>query len=142
MPNYVYNKLEIKGNYNKVFNQIKGKNGVMDFNKIVPMPFIRSITSQSAVNWAYNNWDTKWNAVNPYIKGNTILFSTAWYPSLKIIEAMSKKFTDASFKITWADEEHYCRTGMAEYQCGRCLKKEEYKDGSEKAKKTYEYVKF
>ena len=63
MPNHVTNQIEFYGNQkniNKVFELIKGDNGYIDFNKIIPMP--KSLNIESGSNnhsylrvWVYNH---------------------------------------------------------------------------------------
>ena len=48
MPNHVTNQIEFYGNQkniNKVFELIKGDNGYIDFNKIIPMPKTLNLTA-------------------------------------------------------------------------------------------------
>jgi hypothetical protein len=140
MANIVYNRLEIKGNSSRVLEGMKGKNGIMDFNKVIPMP--RELNDNygfKTKDWAMENWDVKWNAEKAKYIGGGIIFNTPWKPPLKVIEEMSKKFR-VNIKITWADEEKAHGTGEAEYSYGVCINKTEFIDVSREAKKAYRYA--
>lgn len=55
MPNHITNRIEFYGdqeNINKVLELIKGEEGCIDFNKIIPMPKTLSLTSGSIQDWA------------------------------------------------------------------------------------------
>lgn len=56
--------------------------------------------------WAIENWGTKWNAYNQQkLSDNEIWFDTAWSCVVQLIGKLAKKFPDAVFDYTWADED-------------------------------------
>ncbi len=63
--------------------------------------------------WNIANWGTKWNADNTMINGKEIDFETAWDPPLAFVEALSKKYPEATFHLDFADEQ------ICVY-CGEC----------------------
>ena len=78
MPNYVVNKIKIKGKkeeIDKLLSFIKADDGFcIDFNKITPMPkwvYHGNLSRKEEekygeencwYNWSITNWGTKWNA--------------------------------------------------------------------------------
>ena len=58
--------------------------------------------------WTYVNWRTKWNAVEPEVKGNYLEFETAWSGIEELIKKLSIKFPDVIFIYKYADEDTGC----------------------------------
>jgi hypothetical protein len=102
MPNYVFNKIEIIGTDDQIFEVrefIKGrpftddKEYCIDFNKIIPSPEDRSIE------WCEDNWGTKWNALDQCVKADDVItFRTAWNYVPRIVERLSQLFPAVTFK--------------------------------------------
>lgn len=63
--------------------------------------------------YEYNRdkYGTKWDAYEAYEEDGKIYYNTAWCTADKAILALSKEFPDASFHVTFADED-------AGYNCG------------------------
>jgi hypothetical protein len=114
MPNHCHNSLKVSSRATEIFKTIKGEERDIDFNKIVPMPdelkntvapsrkpnksLIKKYGYDNWYDWSYANWDTKWNAYNTSVKGDTIHFLTAWAPPEKVLVALSKKYPNVTFR--------------------------------------------
>jgi len=127
MPNWCYNRLVIGGDgkeVKKVLNFVQGKNGILDFNKIIPMPKeIEDSTKESTIDaitlqqkkqnkkpeskkgmpswyeWSVQNWGTKWNCSEASLESTnpvTIRFDTAWSPPVPVIVALGAMFPKVS----------------------------------------------
>lgn len=73
--------------------------------------------------WHYNNWGTKWNAMDVEVGsalGNecNIYFNTAWSAPVPIFSALSKKFPDLIFSISYADEDIGSNCGYMNFANG------------------------
>ena len=113
MPNHVTNKIRIQCDtmgLEEFKNQISGENGVIDFEKIIPMPGA-TIESKDVpmtgeemgrnpfnwYDWSIANWGTKWNAYDIRVQDEwdggdncemEIHFDTAWSAPFPIINAL------------------------------------------------------
>jgi len=55
--------------------------------------------------WCIQNWETKWDAYDyKEWDGNMLRFCTAWSPPRPVIQALSKKFPELTFRLQYADE--------------------------------------
>ena len=120
MPNHVTNTLVIYADDEEVLDtileEIKGENEFIDFATIIPEPdnlFKDDLSGEDRkrceaegvpnwYDWNCKNWGTKWNAYAQSSEGPcygevTIIFDTAWAPPLPIIDALRKKYKNASF---------------------------------------------
>jgi hypothetical protein len=61
--------------------------------------------------WRYEHWGTKWNADEVYISDNEITFNTAWCNPQPLLVALSRKYPDIQFNISFADEDFGHNTG-------------------------------
>lgn len=137
MPNYIVNKLELKGEKEKikeVFDFIKADNGFcIDFNKITPMPkwvFQNDLSRKEEkkygeencwYKWSIKNWGTKWNAFeaeNSYYfklpknkQENVIFFITAWSGVPELISKLGFIFPDVIIDYYWYDEDFGSNVG-------------------------------
>jgi hypothetical protein len=72
---------------------------------------VRATGFTSWYDWAYENWGTKWNACDVYLKKHkdqkalTYKFSTAWSPPMPVYEKMRKAFPSLTFYIKCRDED-------------------------------------
>ena len=118
MPNWVYNTVTVEKNCDEIFDFIKGEHGVIDFEKIVPMPKTvfkgnlgeaerKEHGENNWYDWSCSNWGTKWNASDSEVEGDTIQFSTAWSHPEPVIEKLSKRFPDVEFTVSWEEEQGY-----------------------------------
>ena len=132
MPNHVANHITFDGNEEEVsqlLSKIKGSNGLIDFNKIIPRdkflednyneprkdnPDFDEIDKKlkdvynttSGYDWTTTNWGTKWNAYHIEDEGsNSMSFDTAWSHPLPIIEKISEMFPEITIKVLYADED-------------------------------------
>ena len=137
MPNHITNKLTIKGEKDQVMKVLyfikvekdidKELNGIgtIDFNKITPMPKwvygsspdVMGISMKdeekygvgnTSIEWARENWGTKWNA---YSQGdirnteNTIYFQTAWNNVAELIRKVAWIFPSIEIEYSYCDED-------------------------------------
>lgn len=130
MPNYIKNRLIIKGTkeqIEEVKNFLKPKEPTlwdnqeesvaMDFNNITPMPKwvydgvlgIKEEKKYGKENcwyeWSCKNWGTKWNAFSSSSHGNIIEFQTAWRGVADLIRKLSIIFPEIEFEYMYADED-------------------------------------
>ena len=163
MPNWVKNKVTVKGDSEQKKTLFEMFSKRVDFEKIVPMPeelkntispvryerltheerikcneLKRKYGADNWYDWAWKNWGTKWNACDSIIdkSESTMEFDTAWATPGKIFILLSKQFDKLVFTVEYADEDLGYNCGVAEYQNGKkVLKKPKLKEGSEKAEK-------
>lgn len=55
--------------------------------------------------WAIANWGTKWNAYDTVELNDGVQFDTAWSTPYPIILELSNQYPDATFELTFADED-------------------------------------
>ena len=134
MPNYCENDLCVSGSKDKLHAFLECVGSEFDFETIVPYPakYVELDKAaeewhklhpngnckdappdgfnQGGSGWRWNNWGTKWNAIDALIQNvndayvtvnpqATITFRTAWSPPLPVIEAASKRFPDLRFDL-------------------------------------------
>lgn len=102
MPYDVRNEITFIGNQSdieKLFQDIKGNEKIIDFNAIVPIP---DSEKKNWYNWGVENWGTKWNAYEQSKENNSIIFETAWYSPtcifIAIVNMIKEKEYDIQFK--------------------------------------------
>ena len=66
---------------------------------------IRDYGHSSWYTWAVEHWGTKWNAYSQSMKGQKIIFQTAWNGVLNLIKEISQKYPDCVFDYRYADED-------------------------------------
>lgn len=130
MPNWCNNVLKVTGDKKKLdemLKLIKTGDFEFDFNKVVPMPedlmaYDAPIKNKDKRNqhlvefgatdwytWRLANWGTKWSAgegvqVDRVSKEECVLcFDTAWSPPGPIIEALGKKYTELTFRLSYTE---------------------------------------
>lgn len=141
MPNYIKNKLIIKGTdeqIKKVKDFLKPKEPTqgenqeesiaLDFNSITPMPKwvyqgdlgLKETQKYGEENcwyeWSIKNWGTKWNAFGTSEQGNIIEFETAWNGVPKLISKLGIIFPDIEFEYLFADENIGFNLGKIEFK--------------------------
>ena len=84
---------------------LKGENGPIDFNKVIPFP--HDIEDGRA--WAVANWGTKWNAYGVKVMAKeswklVIHFQTAWDIPGPILKHLFEKFPDVEMTFVAATE--------------------------------------
>lgn len=128
MPDYVINRIEMKGDktlIKQVRADISGgqteyNNPIpIDFNKIVPPPtnmFTKELSPQQKIglreqgtpnwlDWQSENWGTKWNAIKQVEESDSaFLFLTAWTPPFPICVKLSILYPNLEFELKWCDE--------------------------------------
>lgn len=120
MPNYVYNKLIIdtEENFEKVAEFLKGENGLVDFNSIIPTPawvYQGNLGPEEEAkypgdlnwyNWNIKNWDTKWNAMDGELipEERIIKFETAWSPVINLMTKLGVVFPNTTIEYCYVEE--------------------------------------
>ena len=127
MPNWTNCELKMK---NICKEDLFDNDRNFDFNKIIPQPrTVEECPSEYVIpeterknsgieilvdkpwfhwySWRWDNWGTKWGACDTYkVDENTISFSTAWCPPLKVIEKLSEKFPDRKIEFLFVNEDY------------------------------------
>lgn len=70
--------------------------------------------------WCIANWGTKWEACDPEVRENTIVFETAWSPATPIVEKLAKMFPQLNFLYKYF-EPGVNLAGINNYAQGNCL---------------------
>lgn len=158
MPNHIRNRVEIiapEEQIKRVFAFIKGEEGAIDFNSIIPQPMgidktvsgiSREVKEQGWIwqlrygypswfEWRCDNWGTKWNAYEiEYKSGSSIIeFDTAWSAPHPVIERLAVLFPDVIIEHRWADEDTGCNCGICKYENGERIETYIPDDGSVEA---------
>lgn len=64
------------------------------------------------LDWANDNWGTKWNAYKVDRCAETsVKFQTAWSTPMSLVVKLSERFPDATLQLKWADEDFGCNVG-------------------------------
>jgi len=122
MPNWIHNAITLEGDRDKLdaFQQkLKGENGSVDFNRIVPMP-PHSDTfyadgplgetererygKHNWYDWSMEHWGTKWNACEPHLSQGKRLsydFYTAWDAPRPLIEPITALAQSLGLTMRW-----------------------------------------
>jgi len=147
VPNHCYNRIIVPKNYiERVKEAIKGPNGPVDFNSLIPMPeelreaataphekskwtkeHRRRFKKYGATDWyMFSNkfWGTKWNAYAfgefpGNVEGGIESFTTAWGPPEPFFYALSRKFPTITIKVDY-DIELSNGAGTFYYRGGKC----------------------
>lgn len=109
----------------------------LDFNKFVPQPddlskWEKGMGMPGWYNWRVENWGTKWNAYEIEVEGDNgwgeavYHFDTAWAPPLPVVLAMSEKFPDIEFQLTYF-ESGMEFNGILRCKAGEILRQDEGK---------------
>jgi hypothetical protein len=144
MPNYVKNRIKVKGDqkeidamYAQYSTQEEGDMLFPDCNKVYPMPFSVRNGYQSKQEWRRNTWGT-WGLFSyEKIGHNTWTFTTAWSSVPKIITKMSREFPSLEIEYSYADEDYGCNLGKGIFKGGNLVSQEDIKP---KSKEAYELV--
>ena len=75
--------------------------------------------------WSIENWGTKWDACDPEIGETTIIYDTAWSPSLPVIETLAAKFPQLTFTYQYF-EPGVALAGCTIFENGKCSKSNVY----------------
>lgn len=116
MPNWTSNKIVICDDRDNVLEKIKGANGPIDFNTIIPMPDDiyrgdlgkeewEKYGEKNWYDWSIENWGTKWNACNGVRCGDTIYFDTAWSGVESLIQRLSLECPNTEIHYWTAQED-------------------------------------
>ena len=124
MPNDIYNKLILRGNWEDVKKIIGSdrKNPVTTPNKnfkpYSKFSFVQTVQpNELEIPSKYPDlfelqtatWGTKWNPWDVYIKkeldGVILKFQTAWDPPIKWLEKIIDLFPNITFSLCWSDED-------------------------------------
>ena len=132
MPNYVCNILYVPTEKDKIFNLLKNKNYIVDFNKVIPIDYSKKFTREEKKDikkFGYGTvfWGTKCNALDSlYVGDDIIIFETAWESPEKIWREINNKFPKIQFIVFYADPDIGRNCGVC-----NCFEKIEHikKDG-------------
>lgn len=69
-------------------------------------------------NWAIENWGTKWNAYDIEEIPYGVQFNTAWSTPFPVIVELSMQYPDATFEVSYADEDIGNNCGRYELKNG------------------------
>ena len=122
MPNWCENELTVTGNVLFVgafLEGVRGEEGVFDFQRVIPIPDEVNDGSAAVVEWAYENWGTKWNVIRPDIselldiargrRKATIRFDTAWSPPLPVVRKLISDYPLLVFNLKyWEGGSGFC----------------------------------
>lgn len=122
MANYIRNIVTINESgerLQRLLDAIKGENGAIDFDRIIPMP---KEEEENWYRWRLDHWDTKWNAYDinrevDFGDDRHITFNTAWSAPYGIYLKLFAMFPDYDMEIAYADED-------VAYNCGRITLKD------------------
>lgn len=160
MPNHITNKLKVVGNeeqVKEVMEFIKNDElglGSIDFNKITPMPRwiygsspdVQGISREdiakwgeknTSLEWARNNWGTKWDAYgqdDSRNNENTIYFMTAWNGVPALIQKIAWIFPNVTLEYSFADEDLGSNNnGIFKFKENEILEKIQHENDSKEA---------
>ncbi|MCR5176880.1 MAG: hypothetical protein K6C05_08520 [Anaerovibrio sp.] len=122
MANYVRNVLVLLGakeDVEKVMGFISGKNGLVDMEKILPLPKKSEVDVH---HWKIANWGSTDALDCIRNNDNTISFSTAWTAPLKAIETLVKRFPEVDFRYYWATDDRGADSGLQLWEDGEMIK--------------------
>jgi hypothetical protein len=123
----------------EVLNFVHSDESDFDLNKIVPMPKELDITGLTQkeresrresnkrkygyadwYDWRWDKWGCKWNTNEVFINRERHLcfFTTPWNTPKPAILALSERFPDVAFELTYADEDFTNNCGFLVIQDG------------------------
>jgi len=130
MPNWCSNDLTVTGRGVKKFAQYVA-DIEFSFEKIRPMPIVIRMFNEFGrhtgkwYNWRVEHWGTKWMTEvtgSSVTRGKfNIYFETAWAPPSGIIETLSRKYPDLTFKLYY-EETGCCFAGTAVWKAGDIIR--------------------
>jgi len=95
MPNWCVNEVTFTGGDEEAIKaSVASGDNKFDFNKVLPRP---ESEEDNWYCWNNMNWDTKWNSSEAFCISQGWVFDTAWSPSLKVTQTLSKKFPNVEF---------------------------------------------
>lgn len=141
MPNYIKNRLIIKGTTEQI-EEVKEflkpkqpthwenqeESVAMDFDNITPMPkwVYQGVLGEKEeqkygkencwYEWHKKNWGTKWNAFRTSSKDNIIEFETAWNGVPELMSKLGVIFPNVEFEYMFADEDLGYNIGHYEFK--------------------------
>ncbi|MCG7948018.1 MAG: hypothetical protein N0C84_16885 [Candidatus Thiodiazotropha taylori] len=139
MPNHVTNKITFSGDIdllNKILDEVKGHNGAIDFNSLIPRPLSvylgntcmtddEDFGQHTWLEWNRANWGTKWNAYECKAEVSNgkaeLSFDTAWSVPYPFIIAFANKY-GLDFTHKYFDEGHNF-WGVEEWSDGTRVKR-------------------
>lgn len=113
------------------------------FEKLIPSPENKEVGGCSGEHpegvicwhsWNTKNWGTKWDGYGlEIVSENEIRFDTAWSHPQPVIEALSRRHPQETFKVLYADEDLGCNLGAYLIRDGEIENLNTLVDGSEAA---------
>jgi hypothetical protein len=102
--------------------------------KEMSVQFINKYGFNNWYDWQRNAWGTKWNAYNQeHLENGDIKFKTAWSTPARLIQTLSEKYPDATFKVRFADEDLGHNVGEYHMKAGDVIVENIPEGGSEDA---------
>lgn len=149
MPNHVTNVIKAPKH---VLDSLKSGDSDVDFNTVIPMPDENdsrftadrtdygngmvgySLGGYSPLDWARDNWGTKWNAYKiDRVSDTEVRFQTAWEHPDPVVEALTLKFPEDVFEIQYADEDLGGNLGEFSVKNGIIISEREFEEYSDEA---------
>lgn len=73
--------------------------------------------------WAYEHWNTKWDASFIGWEDNKMIFNTAWSSPEAVLKELSKQFPNEEFNVQFADEDFFGdNKGIITYKNGEMIR--------------------
>ena len=123
------NRLRLSGDQNRIdelLKSVKGKDSVLDFNRIIPMPESLNIEAGSRT-------ERGLKAYKDFIYVYT-------FAGTEQKDLLTEKFPDVEMNYCWADEDLGVNTGMAEFENGEVTFDEFYNAHSRDAYELAAYL--
>ncbi len=103
----------------RILNKYKEEDNLLELGE----KQINNFKKYNAINWydwSIKNWGTKWNSTNFEIKNDykSLLFETAWDPSIEIMIEISKQNPNIKFAYLYSDEDIGSNVGYMLMQAG------------------------
>jgi hypothetical protein len=76
---------------------------------------IKKFGFPNKLQWAIENWGTKYNAIEPYFEGNRLYFESVSTTPIQIIKMVSEELKDMIIQHIWIDEMFGKECGFDEY---------------------------
>lgn len=140
MPSYYLNLLTISGDnllLEQFRNDIKNKDNVLDFDKMVPNKRKKTYMFHGHVHWIIYPVNV-WEIQN---ESQSICYKSAWEPPTDFYLHVSKRYPALHFKQEYCDEE-YEEFGMNVIQNGKIMFNIEYDENSRDAKELYKRINY
>lgn len=151
MPNWVFNKITVKGRVQtlqRLATLLKSDESVFDFNKVIPCPEelmkddwqndkakaaenVRNYGYEGWYDWRVAKWGTKWNTDSSarVVSGGmhaTLIydFDTAWSPPTELVEEIARRFPSLTIQHEYHEEAGMYPSCIRTYKGGEVSEEE------------------